>query len=223
MVKIFLILAAAGVPLAAQIFPAEAKLEKLYEGGHLTEGAAVASDGTVYFSDITFTTETRMQAGHILRYDPSTNKTVVYRSPSGMSNGIKFDAQGRMVVAEGADYGGRRITRTDLTTGRALFLPGFTRASRSTHQMTSRSTRRDGSTSATRGISVMNRWNSLSWPCTESILMDRFIVSLPMPASQTESLSRPTRRLSTSSATTMASSASIACRRAPPREREGWS
>src|SRR6476619_1589090 len=68
MVKIFLILAAAGVPLAAQIFPAEAKLEKLYEGGHLTEGAAVASDGTVYFSDITFTTETRMQAGHILRY-----------------------------------------------------------------------------------------------------------------------------------------------------------
>ncbi len=125
MVKIFLILAAAGVPLAAQIFPAEAKLEKLYEGGHLTEGAAVASDGTVYFSDITFTTETRMQAGHILRYDPSTNKTVVYRSPSGMSNGIKFDAQGRMVVAEGADYGGRRITRTDLTTGKSVILAGL--------------------------------------------------------------------------------------------------
>ena len=31
-----------------------------------------------------------------------------------MSNGIKFDARGRMIVAEGADYGGRRVTRTDL-------------------------------------------------------------------------------------------------------------
>ena len=34
-----------------------------------------------------------------------------------MSNGIKFDAKGRMVVCEGADYGGRRVTRTDMTTG----------------------------------------------------------------------------------------------------------
>ena len=36
-----------------------------------------------------------------------------------MSNGIKFDAQGRMIVAEGADYGGRRVTRTDMCTGRS--------------------------------------------------------------------------------------------------------
>ena len=99
--------------LAAQIFAPGAKLEKLFTGGHLTEGVAVAPDGTVFFSDITFTTETGMQAGHIMRYDPRTNKTTVYRSPSGMSNGLKFDAQGRMVAAEGADYGGRRITRTD--------------------------------------------------------------------------------------------------------------
>ncbi|MBY0503029.1 MAG: SMP-30/gluconolactonase/LRE family protein [Bryobacteraceae bacterium] len=108
--------------LSAQIFAPGAKLERLYTGGHLTEGAAVAPDGTVFFSDITFTTETGMQAGHILRYDPRTGQTVVYRSPSGMSNGIKFDAQGRMVVAEGADYGGRRITRTDLATGKSVIL-----------------------------------------------------------------------------------------------------
>ena len=97
----------------------------MYEGGHLTEGVAAAPDGTIYFSDITFTRETAMQAGHILRFDPATKKTTVYRSPSGMSNGIKFDAQGRMVVAEGADFGGRRITRTDLSTGKSVILAGL--------------------------------------------------------------------------------------------------
>ncbi|MCX6612604.1 MAG: SMP-30/gluconolactonase/LRE family protein [Acidobacteria bacterium] len=121
---ILLILIAA-TQLTAQIFAPGAKLEKIYEGGHLTEGVAVAPDGTVFFSDITFTTETGMQAGHILRFDPKTNKTVVYRSPSGMSNGLKFDAQGRLVVAEGADYGGRRITRTDLSTGKSVILAGL--------------------------------------------------------------------------------------------------
>ena len=108
--------------LAAQMFAPGAKLEKLYTGGHLTEGAAVAPDGTVYFSDITFTKETNMQAGNILRFDPRTGKTAVYRSPSGMSNGIKFDARGQMIVAEGADFGGRRITRTDLATGKSAIV-----------------------------------------------------------------------------------------------------
>ena len=112
----------AAASLSAQVFVPGAKLEKLYTGGHLTEGAAVAPDGTVFFSDITFTKETGMQAGNILRFDPRSGKTVVYRSPSGMSNGIKFDAQGRMVVAEGADFGGRRITRTDLATGKSVIV-----------------------------------------------------------------------------------------------------
>jgi gluconolactonase len=111
--------------MMAQIFAPNAKLEKIYEGGHLTEGVAVAPDGTVFFSDITFTTETGMQAGHILRYDPKTSKTSVYRSPSGMSNGLKFDAQGRLVAAEGADFGGRRITRTDMATGKSVIVAGL--------------------------------------------------------------------------------------------------
>jgi len=111
--------------VAGQIFSPGAKLERLYEGGHLTEGAAVAPDGSVYFSDITFTSETGMQAGHILRFDPRSSKTSVFRSPSGMSNGIKFDAQGRMLVAEGADFGGRRITRTELATGKSEILAGL--------------------------------------------------------------------------------------------------
>lgn len=113
------------LPLPAQVFAPGAKLEKLYEGGHLTEGVTAAPDGTMYFSDITFTSEAGMQAGHILRFDPRTGKTTVFRSPSGMSNGLKFDAQGRLIAAEGADYGGRRITRTDMKTGKAVILAGL--------------------------------------------------------------------------------------------------
>ena len=107
------------------ILPPGAKLKKLFDQAFLTEGPAVAPDGTVYFSDITFTSASGMQAGHIWKFDPKTGKTTIFRSPSGMSNGIKFDAKGRMVVAEGADFGGRRIIRTDMTTGKSEILSGF--------------------------------------------------------------------------------------------------
>ena len=107
------------------IIPNDAKLETLFTEGVLTEGVCSAPDGTIYFSDITFTIPSNMQAGHMMRYDPKTGKTTVFRSPSGMSNGIKFDAQGRMVVAEGADFGGRRIIRTDMTTGKSQILAGL--------------------------------------------------------------------------------------------------
>ena len=113
------------------IVPADGKLEKLFDGGVvLTEGVAVAPDGMVYFSDITFsfvTTDKKgaIEAGHIWKYDPGTGKTTIFRSPSGMSNGIKFDADGNMIVAEGADYGGRRVTRTDMKTGKSYILAGL--------------------------------------------------------------------------------------------------
>ena len=42
-----------------------------------------------------------------------------------MSNGLKFDAAGNLVAAEGADFGGRRVTVTDMTTGRARILAGM--------------------------------------------------------------------------------------------------
>jgi len=127
-------LALAGHALADDtIVPPDAKLEKLWDGGMvLTEGVAVAPDGIVYFSDITFTHVARekkipVEAGHIWKYDPATGKAVVFRSPSGMSNGIKFDAQGNMVVAEGADFGGRRVTRTDMKTGKTTIIAGLFR------------------------------------------------------------------------------------------------
>jgi gluconolactonase len=112
------------------IVPAGAKLEKLFEGTVLTEGVATAPDGLVYFSEITFSHLSRnakgeIQAGHIWRFDPATRQTTIFRSPSGMSNGIKFDASGNMIVCEGADYGGRRVTRTDMRTAMSWIIAGL--------------------------------------------------------------------------------------------------
>ena len=120
----------APVTAAEPIIPPGAKLEKLFDGIVLTEGVAVAPDGMVYFSDITFShqakTETgAIHAGHIWKYNPKTNKTTIFRSPSGMSNGIKFDARGDMIICEGADYGGQRVTRTDMKTGMSYIITGM--------------------------------------------------------------------------------------------------
>lgn len=107
------------------IIPSDSELEEIFSDAHFTEGPTVAPDGKVYFSDITFTHEADMQAGHIMRYEPTTDETSVFRSPSGMSNGMKFDAKGRLVIAEGADFGGRRITRTDMNTGKSDIIAGL--------------------------------------------------------------------------------------------------
>lgn len=120
-------LAAAGDKTKA-IVPPDAKLEKIFDQGLvLTEGVAVAPDGMVYFSDITFSFHSMekklpIEAGHIWKLDPKTLKASVFRSPSGMSNGIKFDARGDMIVAEGADFGGRRLSRIDMKTGKSYIL-----------------------------------------------------------------------------------------------------
>lgn len=112
------------------IVPPGAQVEKLFESKVLTEGVCVAPDGMVYFSEITFSHVARdekgvIEAGHIWKFDPTTGKTTIFRSPSGMSNGIKFDAKGDMIVAEGADYGGRRVTRTDMKTGKSYIIAGM--------------------------------------------------------------------------------------------------
>ena len=114
------------------ILPKDAKLERVFDGGcFLTEGPAAGPDGYVYFTDITFTDKCKaehskyLQAGVIYRYDPDSGKTEVYRSPSGMANGLKFDAEGDLLVAEGADFGGRRVTKTDLETGKSVIIAGL--------------------------------------------------------------------------------------------------
>jgi gluconolactonase len=129
---VFLLAVLANPATAADpIVPPDAKLETVFDGGFvLTEGVAVAPDGMVYFSDITFTHVSRaankpIEAGHIWKFDPSTGKTTIFRSPSGMSNGLKFDADGNLLAAEGADYGGRRLTRTDMKTGKSYIVAGL--------------------------------------------------------------------------------------------------
>jgi gluconolactonase len=112
------------------IVPPDAKLEKIFEGKFLTEGVTAAPDGTIYFSEITFSHLSRddkgaIEAGYIWKCDPATGKTTIFRSPSGMSNGLKFDAEGNLIAAEGADYGGRRVTRTDMQTGKAKIIAGL--------------------------------------------------------------------------------------------------
>jgi gluconolactonase len=126
-----LLLLASPSPAADPIVPPDSKLELLFDGCLvLSEGVAVAPDGMVYFSDITFTHVSRamnqpIEAGHIWKFDPATKKTTVFRSPSGMSNGLKFDANGDLLAAEGADHGGRRVTRTDMKTGKTYIVAGL--------------------------------------------------------------------------------------------------
>lgn len=78
------------------------------------EGPAAAADGTVFFSDI--------PNNRILKFDPKTNSRTVWRTPSGRTNGLLFDANGRLLACEGNEFspndGNRRITRTDLQTGK---------------------------------------------------------------------------------------------------------
>jgi len=81
--------------------------------GGLTEGAAAAPDGRIYFSDISFGDV----LGKIMRFDPATGVTEVFAEDSGKSNGLIFDAKGFLVAAEGAENGGRQISRYDLATG----------------------------------------------------------------------------------------------------------
>ena len=115
---------------ASPILNPDAKLEVLFDGGFFTEGPAVGTDGFVYFSDITFTKNagfsinSGMQAGHIWKYDPDTKQTSLFRSPSGMSNGIIFDLEGNMILALGADFGGRSVIRTNMETGKSEIIAG---------------------------------------------------------------------------------------------------
>ncbi len=80
-------------------------LEVLWADGEFTEGPALAPDGSIVFSDI---------GNRMLRFDPKTKQVAVYRDPSGRSNGLKFDARGRLVACEGGNTGGnRRISITE--------------------------------------------------------------------------------------------------------------
>ena len=96
-----------GLPAAVCPEPAAVALTLVF-----TEGPAVDADGAVYFSDIV--------NNRILRRSPD-GSLAVFRQPSHRTNGQTFDRQGRLLHCEGAEFGpggGRRVTRTDLRTGK---------------------------------------------------------------------------------------------------------
>jgi gluconolactonase len=102
-------------PTGDTIVDPNAKLELLYTrsapiSGGLTEGPAVAPDGSIYFSDIPVGED----KGLIVRFDPRTKKTTIFTDDSHKSNGLKFDAKGFLIACEGSDEGGRCVSRWDV-------------------------------------------------------------------------------------------------------------
>src|SRR5437588_10630965 len=90
------------------IFPDGAKLELLHTrqvklNSGLTEGPAVAPDGSIYFTDMPFGKDD----GMILRFDPRSRQTTVFTDKSYKSNGLAFDLEGNLLSCDGADGGGR--------------------------------------------------------------------------------------------------------------------
>lgn len=103
--------------LAAVVAP-DAKWERLYTrtapiSGGLTEGPAVAPDGSIYFTDIPFGVDA---GGLIVRFDPQTSTTSLFSDDSGKANGLVFDAAGFLLACEGANGGGRRVSRWNVVT-----------------------------------------------------------------------------------------------------------
>lgn len=97
------------------------RIELIFEGGFFTEGPAVDTDGNVYFTDLTFTSETGNEPGHIWKYSPKNNNTSIYRSPGNMANGMIIK-NNTLYICEGADTGGRRLIKTDLRSGKSFIL-----------------------------------------------------------------------------------------------------
>lgn len=94
-------------------FPATAAKARVRVATSLTftEGPAVDATGNVYFSDI--------ENNRIMKLAPDGTRSV-FREPSGRTNGQTFDKDGRLYHCEGSEFGpggGRRVTRTDLSTG----------------------------------------------------------------------------------------------------------
>lgn len=76
--------------------------ELIVSGLKFTEGPTWNPKGFLLFSDI--------PANRIYRWEPG-KELAVFREPSQGSNGLAFDAKGRLVACE---HGARRVTRTEL-------------------------------------------------------------------------------------------------------------
>ena len=113
--------------LGSNIVNPDAEIKEVFSDGEgvLLEGPTMGPDGILYFSDLTFTQFTGMKAGIIWQYNPKTAESKVFRSPSGMANGLAFDLDGNLISCEGADFGGRRVVKTDMKSGKSTILAGL--------------------------------------------------------------------------------------------------
>jgi gluconolactonase len=99
-------------PQIHKLVPAGASLEKIAEGFQFTEGPVWDErEGCLLFSDII--------GNRIYRWSPRDGVSV-WREPSGMSNGLTFDTEGRLCACE---HGNRRVSRTE-TDGTVVTLAG---------------------------------------------------------------------------------------------------
>ena len=76
-------------------------LQQIAKDLRFTEGPVWCPEGYLLFSDI--------PANTIYKWTPD-GKLSVYRSPSGNSNGLTLDRQGRLIACE---HGNRRVSRTE--------------------------------------------------------------------------------------------------------------
>jgi len=89
-------------PELLDLVDADAQAERLGSGCQFTEGPLWnAAAGCLLFSDI--------PANQIKRWRPESEITN-FRSPSGSSNGLTYDKQGRLIACE---HGNRRVSRTE--------------------------------------------------------------------------------------------------------------
>ena len=77
-------------------------IERVATGYRFTEGPAQDAEGRILFTDI--------HAAEIHRFDPKTGKAERFLEKSGRSNGLLFDAKGRLLACEG---GRRQLVRHD--------------------------------------------------------------------------------------------------------------
>lgn len=86
----------------ADLFEPGARVEKVATGFRFTEGPVWDRIGKLLlFSDI--------PANQIRKWE-SGDTTTVFREPSGNSNGLTYDKQGRLIACE---HGNRRVSRTE--------------------------------------------------------------------------------------------------------------
>lgn len=77
-----------------------AQIEKVLSGFQFTEGPVWVPDGFLFFSDI--------PANTIYKYEPNVEPEI-FLKPSGHSNGLTLDKQGRLLICEHE----RRVTRIE--------------------------------------------------------------------------------------------------------------